>query len=192
MKCSCSGGGGDIKIKKYSSGGGGDSFLSFVTQVRSTPVGGDEDDDDGGEDDADDGEDDDGSKDEATVGFLGEGLQPGPVFVLRNPWFRGSLVDWFNQPRPVFHVWSLGAAPVAPAARGASSTSVEATKEKRIHNNAVVLTNGGAALALLAAAVVAAVASSTWRRRHASRTNRGNGCAESSLDGERLPLLLHN
>ena len=190
MKCSCGGGGGDVKIEKYSSGGS-DSFLSFVTQVRSTPVGGDEDDDDGGGDDTDDGEDDDGSKDEASVGFGGGGHQPGPVFVLRNPWFRGSLVDWFNQPQPVFHVWSLGAAPVDPAARAASSTSEEATTEKKTQNYAVVLTNGGAALALLAAAMIAAIVSSTRRRQHALRTNHGNGYAESSLDGERLPLLLH-
>lgn len=189
VKCSC---GSSEKTKN--SGG---SFFSFVSQVRTTPFGGGVDDDDGVNDDDDgndDGAYDDGSEGEATAG-LGGRHRPGPVFVLRNPWFHGSLIDWFNQPRPKLHLWSLGAAPVDSAASAASSAQVR-FKEKE-QNQSVVLTNGGmvSVAAALALAVVAAVvaAAVTGRRQHTTHTDlRQRPCPQfggSSLDGERWPLL---
>lgn len=216
VKCSC---GSSEKMKT-----GGGSFFSFVSQVRTTPFGGGVDDDDGANDDDgtddnganddgandDDGGNDDGANDddggnddgangdssegEATAG-LGGRHRPGPVFVLRNPWFHGSLVDWFNVPRPSLHLWSLGAAPVDSAASAASSAQVRFKEKKQ--NHSVVLTNGGvvSVVAALALAVVVAVvaAAVTGRRQHTTHTDVGERlCPQfggSSLDGERLPLL---
>jgi hypothetical protein len=172
VKCSCGSSSSSSGVKAK---GGGGSLFSFVTQVRSSPFGR-SDDDDGGDDKGDGGGSDKGSssggddddkgseeeeEEEEAMATMGRHRQPGPAWVVRNPWFHGgSLIDWFNEPRPAFHLWSLGARPAASAATSAAtstgSASTSQEKKKSHQSSVVVLTNGGVVSAAAAVAVVAA------------------------------------